>query len=427
MLMAEARRGRLPKQITTVAKEEKVNPEIIRKNVAKGKIVIPKNVRRKEISLKGIGEGLRTKVNANIGTSPDYIRPAEEVKKAKIAVKFGADTIMDLSIGGDLDSMRKKILKSVDVPVGTVPIYQAAADATRRGKDVVTMSSDDIFNAIRKHAKDGVDFVTVHCGVTKKAVESLQKTGRLLDIVSRGGSFLAAWILHNNLENPLYAEFDYLLEIAKEFDLTLSLGDGMRPGCLADASDAVQIQELITIGELTKRAWEKNVQVIVEGPGHLPMDQIEANVKLEKTICNGAPFYVLGPLVTDIAPGYDHITAAIGGAIAGWAGADFLCYVTPSEHLSLPTIDDVREGVIAARIAAHAADIAKGIWRERDDEMAKARKRFDWAKQFQLAIDPERAREVRRQMPPMIDPKLCSMCSRFCAIKMVEDYLRKKS
>ncbi|MEM2192601.1 MAG: phosphomethylpyrimidine synthase ThiC [Candidatus Hadarchaeales archaeon] len=426
MLMREARRGKITEEMIAVAKEEGVKPEAIRKNVAAGRVVIPKNVRRKEISLKGIGEGLRTKVNANVGTSPDYIRPAEEIKKAKTAVKFGADTVMDLSIGGNLDDIRKKILKAVDVPIGTVPIYQAAADAVKHGKDVITMSSDDIFNAIKKHAKDGVDFVTVHCGVTRKAVESLQKTGRLLDIVSRGGSFLAAWILHNERENPLYAEFDYLLEVAREFDLTLSLGDGMRPGCLADASDAAQIQELITIGELTKRAWEKDVQVIVEGPGHLPMDQIEANVKLEKIICGGAPFYVLGPLVTDIAPGYDHIVAAIGGAIAGWAGADFLCYVTPSEHLSLPTVEDVREGVIAARIAAHAADIVKGVGKKRDDEMAMARKRFDWAKQFQLAIDPERAREIRKRMPPVMDPRLCSMCSKFCAIKMVEDYLRRK-
>jgi phosphomethylpyrimidine synthase len=366
-------------------------------------------------------------VNANVGTSPDYVRIEEEVEKARVAVSHGADTVMDLSIGGDLDDIRRRILRAVPVPVGTVPIYQAAIGATRRGKEVVDMSPDDIFNAIRRHAEDGVDFVTVHCGVTREAVETLRRTRRLLDVVSRGGSFLAAWVLHNGRENPLYSEFDYLLELAREFDLTLSLGDGMRPGCLADASDAAQFQELLTLGGLVERARAKDVQVMVEGPGHLPLDHIEANVKLEKTICKGAPFYVLGPIVTDIAPGYDHLVSAIGGALAAWAGADFLCFVTPTEHLCLPSLDDVREGVIATKIAAHVADIAKGMDVERNHKMAEARKGFDWEKQFELAIDPKRARELRGKRPPIIDPKVCSMCSEFCAIKMVGEYLKIKS
>jgi phosphomethylpyrimidine synthase len=317
------------------------------------------------------------------------------------------------------------VLKAVEAPVGTVPIYQAAVEAVNKGVGVIDMSSDDIFNAIRAHAEDGVDFITVHCGVTKGTLETLRKTGRLLELVSRGGSFLAAWILHNERENPLYEEFDYLLEIAKEHDLTLSLGDGMRPGCLADASDAAQFQELLTIGGLVEQAREQGVQVMVEGPGHLPLDQVEANVKLEKSICKGAPFYVLGPVVTDIAPGYDHVVGAIGGALAAWAGADFLCYVTPTEHLSLPTIEDVRLGVIAMKIAAHVADLARGMGTEKDLLMSEARKRFDWSKQFELALDPERAKELRQRRPPVADPKTCSMCSKFCAIKLVDDYLRK--
>jgi len=348
----------------------------------------------------------------------------EEIEKARVAVKYGADTLMDLSIGGDIDEVRRRILKAVPVPIGTVPIYQAGIEAASRG-GVVDMSSDDIFNAIRRHAQDGVDFVTVHCGVTRAAVEALKRSGRLLDVVSRGGSFLVAWIIHHGEENPLYKEFDYLLELAREFDLTLSLGDGMRPGCLADASDVAQFQELLILGELVERARVKDVQVIVEGPGHLPLDHIEANVRIEKAVCKGAPFYVLGPLVTDIAPGYDHLVGAIGGAIAAWAGADYLCYVTPAEHLCIPSIEDVREGVVAAKIAAHVADIVKGIGMERDDAMAKARKELDWARQFELAVDPEKAREVRRRRPPTIDPEVCAMCGKWCAIKMVDACLKK--
>ena len=425
--MTEARRDIATNEMKKVARDEGKSIEQIVKALASGRIIIPRNVKREGIEVKGIGEGLRTKINANVGTSPDYANVDEEVEKAKIAVKYGADTVMDLSVGGDIDEVRRRIIRAVIVPIGTVPIYQAGIEAAGRGS-VVDMSSDDIFDAIRKHAEDGVDFVTVHCGVTKTAVDALRRSGRLMDVVSRGGSFLAAWIIHNEKENPLYSEFDYLLELAREFDLTLSLGDGMRPGCLADASDRAQFQELLTLGELVERAWAKDVQVMVEGPGHLPLDHVEANVKLEKTICKGAPFYVLGPIVTDIAPGYDHLTSGIGGALSAAFGADFLCVVTPSEHLALPTVDDVKEGVIAARIAAHAADIVKlGEQASRlDSEMAKARASLNWEKQFKLAIDPEKARELRRKRPPLLDPNVCAMCGKFCAIKMVDDYLKKK-
>ena len=424
MQMREAKRGRVTPEMEAVTKAEGKPVEFLLRSIAAGRLIIPRNAKRENVSVRGIGEGLRTKINANIGTSPDYINIDEEVEKAKIAVRYGADTVMDLSIGGDIDEVRKRILRAVNVPVGTVPIYQAGIEAAKRD-GIVGMSSDDIFNAIRRHAEDGVDFVTVHCGVTKVAIEALKRSGRLLEVVSRGGSFLAAWIIHNDEENPLYREFDYLLELAREFDLTLSLGDGMRPGCLADASDMAQFQELLTLGELVERAWANDVQVMVEGPGHLPLDHIEANVKLEKTICKGAPFYVLGPIVTDIAPGYDHLVGAIGGAIAAWAGADYLCYVSPAEHLCLPSIEEVQEGVVATKIAAHVADIVKGIDLERDDEMARARSALDWTKQFELAIDPEKARELRRRRPPTIDPKVCTMCGKFCAIKMVDTYLKE--
>lgn len=425
MQMAEAKRGKATGEMKAVAKAGGRPVDFIMKKLAEGKLIIPRNVKREEIEVKGIGEGLRTKVNANVGTSPDYANIDEEVEKAKVAVKYGADSVMDLSIGGEIDEVRRRILKAVNVPVGTVPIYQAGIEAAGKGS-VVDMSSDDVFNSIRRHAEDGVDFVTVHCGVTKAAIEALRQQRRLTDIVSRGGSFLAAWIAHHGRENPLYEEFDYLLEMAREFDLTLSLGDGLRPGSLADASDRAQFQELLTLGELVERAWAKDVQVMVEGPGHLPLDHIEANVKLEKSICRGAPFYVLGPIVTDIAPGYDHIVSAIGGALAARAGADFLCYVTPSEHLCLPNIDDVKEGVIAAKISAHVADVVRGIDVERDNEMAKARKELNWTRQFELAIDPEKAAELRRRRPPVLDPQVCAMCGKWCALKMVDNYLKEK-
>lgn len=422
--LRDARQNRTTKEMEKIAELEGVSVREIVSGVAKGKIVIPGNKNREKVKPTGIGEGLRTKVNANIGTSPDYSNAGEEAEKAKASVEYGADTVMDLSIGGNIAEIRRKILSSVSIPLGTVPVYQAGLEAAEEGS-VVKMSSDDMFNTIREHAENGVDFTTVHCGVTLDTVESLRKKGRLMNFVSRGGSFIAAWMLHNEQENPLYDEFDYLLEIAREHDLTLSLGDGLRPGCLADASDEPQFKELFTLGELVRRSREKDVQAMVEGPGHLPMDQIEANVKLEKTICDGAPFYVLGPIVTDIAPGYDHIVGAIGGAIAARAGADFLCYVTPAEHLCLPSLQDVKEGVVASKIAAHSADLANGRDRDLDREMSKARGDFDWKKQFRIAIDPRRARKRRAERPARIDPETCSMCSDFCALKMVEEYLEE--
>ncbi len=425
MQMKEAKKGRATPEMRAVAREEGVPLSQVVRGVASGRIVIPHNPsRRGRVVLRGIGEGLRTKVNANVGSSPDYVDVEEEVRKARVAKECGADAVMDLSIGGDLDLIRRRILREVDLPLGTVPVYQAAVEASRKGS-VLDMDSDDLFNAIRRHAKDGVDFVTVHCGVTREAVEKL-KGRRLLGVVSRGGAFLAAWILKRGRENPLYQEFDYLLEIAEEFDLTLSLGDGMRPGSIGDASDYFQMHELLTLGRLVERARERGVQTMVEGPGHLPLNQVEWNVKLEKAVCKGAPFYVLGPIVTDLAPGYDHLVGAIGGAVAGMAGADFLCYVTPSEHLCLPSVEDVREGVIAARIAARAADVAKGIGMERELEMARARRELDWEKQLRLSLYPERARKLREERPPRLDPRTCSMCSKFCVLRFLGEVLEGK-
>lgn len=426
MQVREAKNGRATEEMEKIAEEEDVRIKKIIREVAEGRMVIPKNEKRDELKPIGIGGGLRTKINANVGTSPDYQDIQEEVEKAEIAVEYGADTVMDLSIGGNINKVRKKIISSINAPIGSVPIYQAGIKAADEKDNIVKMSSDDIFNAIRKHAEDGIDFVTVHCGVTKDTINSLRERGRLMDFVSRGGSFLAAWILNHEKENPLYSEFDYLLELAQEYDLTLSLGDGLRPGCLADASDKAQFQELFTLGELVERSREKNVQAMVEGPGHLPLDHIESNVKLQKNSCNGAPFYVLGPIVTDIAPGYDHIVGAIGGALAAWVGADYLCYVTPSEHLCLPSKQDVKEGVIASKIAAHAADVANGMDSNLDKEMSKARREFDWEKQFEIAIDSEKAKELREEKPAMMDPETCSMCSDLCALKMVRDYLKEK-
>jgi len=425
MQMTEAKRGMVTPEMEAVAKAEGKPVEFLLRSIAAGRLIIPRNMGRENVSVQGIGEGLRTKINANIGTSPDYANIDEEVEKAETAVRYGADTLMDLSIGGDIDEARRRILRAVNVPVGTVPIYQAGIEVSKRG-DIVGMSSDDIFNSIRRHAEDGVDFVTVHCGVTKVAIEALKRSGRLLDVVSRGGSFLAAWIIHNEQENPLYKEFDYLLELAREFDLTLSLGDGMRPGCLADASDVAQFQELLTLGELVERAWAKDVQVMVEGPGHLPLDHIEANVRTEKAICKGAPFYVLGPIVTDIAPGYDHLTSGIGGALSAAFGADFLCVVTPAEHLALPTVDDIKNGVIAAKIAAHVADIVKLGEKafKLDLEMAKARASLNWEKQFKLSIDPEKARRLH-QGSTGSKGESCSMCGRYCPIKLLAQFMKK--
>lgn len=375
-----AKKGIITEEMEKAARFEKISAEELREKIASGEAVLPCNVNHKGITPMAVGKGLSTKVNANLGTSDAYPEVEKELEKLHAAIKAGANSVMDLSTGGDIDQVRKKIIEASPVMVGSVPMYQVLVENQRKGKGMIEMTADDIFAGIEKHCADGVDFITVHCGVNLEVIEELKEKGRVMDIVSRGGSFITAWMLHNQKQNPLYEEFDRLLEIAKKYDVTLSLGDGLRPGCLADATDAPQIQELMILGGLVKRAREAGVQVMVEGPGHVPLDQIEANMKLEKTLCYNAPFYVLGPIVTDVAPGYDHITSAIGGAIAASSGADFLCYVTPAEHLGLPTVEDVKEGVIAARIAAHAADIVKGVkgaW-EWDLEMAKARKGLDW-------------------------------------------------
>ncbi|MEM2529803.1 MAG: phosphomethylpyrimidine synthase ThiC [Candidatus Bathyarchaeia archaeon] len=423
--MKSAKRGHLTEEMKEVARAEGVSPEHVMRGVGEGRIVIARNpARGGERKALGIGEGLRVKVNANVGTSPDICDPDLEVRKARIAEGAGADSVMDLSTGGDLDLVRRMILEKLSVAVGTVPIYQAAIEAQRKKGAIIHMDEDDIFEAIERHAKDGVDFVTVHCGVTKASLRSVMERGRLLGIVSRGGTFTAAWMMHHGKENPLYENYDYLLDIAEEYDLVLSLGDGLRPGCIADATDGPQIHELLIIGELVERARRRGVQAMVEGPGHIPLNQIEANVRLEKAICKGAPFYVLGPVVTDVAPGYDHFVSAIGGAIAALAGADFLCYVTPAEHIGLPTEEDVREGVMVARIAAHAADLARmGKFAEWDRRISEARRDLDWAKQIELAIDPERAKRMRSSRTRG-EQGTCSMCGEYCAIKILKDYVR---
>ncbi len=419
----EAAKGMITKEMEVVAREEGVSSEWLREKIASGRIIIPVNRNHPGVKPVGIGEGLRIKVNTNIGTSSDHVDLEEELKKLEVSIQAGTDTVMDLSTGGDIDAIRKEIIRYSSIPIGTVPIYEVAIEAVRKWKALAQMKVEDIFDVIERQAEEGVDFMTVHCGVTRNAVERLRGAHRLLGVVSRGGSFLIEWMIYNGQENPLYEHFDRLLEVAKEYDVTLSLGDGLRPGCLVDATDRPQVEETIVLGELTERAWAEGVQVMIEGPGHVPLDQIEANVLLEKRLCKGAPFYVLGPLVTDISPGYDHITCAIGGAIAGKAGADFLCYVTPSEHLKLPSVEDVREGVIATRIAGHAADIARGNQRafQRDFEMSKARKNFDWERQIELAIDPMKARRYHDEGRSG-EKDVCTMCGEFCAIKRVKDF-----
>ncbi|MGK7345993.1 MAG: phosphomethylpyrimidine synthase ThiC [Candidatus Nitrospinota bacterium M3_3B_026] len=412
-----ARAGKITEAMETLAKKENVAPEVIRDGALDGSIVITKNKLR-PIDGLAIGAGLRTKVNANIGSSGDDADMENELEKARAAIAAGADAVMDLSTGGDIKAIRKAVIAECPAPLGTVPLYQVAAENFKAGGHLLDMTAEDIFEAIEDHGRDGVDFITVHCGVTMASVQRLKDEGRLLDIVSRGGSLHAKWMEYHGAENPLYEDFDRLVEIAREYDMTLSLGDGMRPGALADATDRAQVEETIILGELAARARKAGAQVMIEGPGHMPMDQIEANMKLQKRLCGGAPFYVLGPLVTDVAPGYDHITSAIGGAIAAASGADFLCYVTPAEHLRLPTSEDVKEGVIAARIAAHAADIAKGVKgaREWDDNMARARKALDWKTQIELSIDPERAAKRRAETAPE-DDEVCTMCAALCSIK----------
>jgi len=418
-----AREDKITPQMALVAKNEGVEVEVIRRGLAEGTIVIPANIRHENLLPCGIGQGLKTKVNANIGTSSDFGDMDTELEKFKVAAESGADTVMDLSTGGDISVIRQAIIAASTLPIGTVPVYQAGIEAIAHHGAIVKMTVDELFAIIEEHARDGVDFMTVHCGVTRAAIDRLRQQGRVADVVSRGSAFHIGWMLHNDHENPLYENYDRLLEIAREFDVTLSLGDGMRPGCLADATDQAQLEELLAIGELVARARQAGVQAMVEGPGHLPLNHIEANVKLEKAICQGAPFYVLGPLVTDIAAGYDHITGAIGGAIAASAGADFLCYVTPAEHLSIPDPEDVREGVIASRIAAHAADIAKGVAgaAERDKEMAIARKKLDWEEQARLSLNPALARRVHGKHAS--SGSACSMCGQFCAMELMEQYL----
>lgn len=424
--LESARNGRITDAMEKLAEREKISKEMVRKRVAQGKIVILNNPQRKN-KIIGIGKGLQVKVNANIGTSMDECNIQKERKKAAIAEQAGADTLMDLSTGKDLKTTRKKIMDSTNLPIGTVPIYQAGIRTAREKGAIIDMTEEDIFNTIRAQSKEGVDFMTVHCGVTKQIVKTLKKRDRIMDMVSRGGTFHAAWILHHERENPLYENFDHLLEIAKQYDITLSLGDGMRPGCIFDATDQVQIQELMKLGELAEKARKAGVQTMIEGPGHVPLDQIKANIKLEKELCDGAPFYVLGPLPTDIAPGYDHIVGAIGGAVAGLAGADFLCYVTPSEHLGLPNPKEVEKGVIVTKIAAHIVDVARNNenalnW---DKRMAKARSDLDWQKQINSAINPTKAEKLFTKNKEKKKGRACSMCGEYCALKILAEELDK--
>jgi len=418
-----AKRSALSPQMKYVAQHEGVSEETIQQYVAEGKIVIPANINHANLVPCGIGKGLNVKVNANIGTSSDYGNTDSELEKLRTAIQFGADAVMDLSTGGDISAIRQAIIAASTLPIGTVPIYQAGIEAIERHGAIVNMTIDELFAVIDQQAKEGVDFMTVHCGVTQAAIGRLKRQQRVTDIVSRGGAFLIGWMLHHDQENPLYQYYDRLLDLARQFDVTLSLGDGMRPGSLADATDRAQVEELITLGELVERAREAGVQAMVEGPGHVPLDQITTNIQLEKSLCHGAPFYVLGPLVTDIAAGYDHITAAIGGAIAAASGADFLCYVTPAEHLSLPDAEDVKIGVIASRIAAHAADIARGTKKaaEWDRKMSIARNNLDWESQAQLSLDPEKARLVHNKYATT--GPACSMCGDYCAMALVKEYL----
>lgn len=412
----KALRGEISPALRRVAEDEHIEPEKLGRLVADGRAIIT-GTARPHCRPIGIGEGLRTKVNANIGTSPDRDDVAVELEKLEVSIAAGADTVMDLSTGGDIDEVRRKILNASVVPLGTVPIYQAIVEVTRRGGDVADCTTQEFFDVIERQAADGVDFMTVHCGLTRRLAEEVART-RTAGVVSRGGCFLLQWIVRNKAENPYYEFYDRLLDIAARYDIMLSLGDGLRPGAIADATDRAQVGELLVIGELVERARARGVSVIVEGPGHVPIHEIPSNMILQKKVCGGAPFYVLGPLVCDVAPGYDHITAAIGGAVAAWYGADFLCYVTPGEHLRLPTIEDVRDGVIAARIAAHAGDIAKGLpgaadW---DAALSRARAELDWEHVLEKSIDPVKAREMYDRSSADSE-ELCSMCGRFCAIR----------
>ena len=418
-----ARMGIVTPELETVAAKENRSVDELLPLLAEGKMVIPANIHHTSIDPNGVGGMLRTKVNVNLGISRDCKDYNIEMKKVMRAVELGAESIMDLSSHGDTQPFRRKLCTECPAMIGTVPVYDSVIHYQR---DLNTLTAQDFLDVIRMHAEDGVDFVTLHCGITRKTIEQIKNGTREMNIVSRGGSLVFAWMTMTGEENPFYEYFDEIVEICREHDVTISLGDACRPGCLADATDNCQIEELIRLGELTDRAWARDVQVMIEGPGHVPMDQIEANMKVQETLCKGAPFYVLGPLVTDIAPGYDHITAAIGGAIAAWSGAAFLCYVTPAEHLALPNVDDVHDGIIASKIAAPAADIAKRIpgARDQDDRMAKARRKLDWDAQWLEALDPETAKAIREsRMPEEDHSDTCSMCGKFCAVRSMNKAL----
>jgi phosphomethylpyrimidine synthase len=420
-----ALRGEITPEIEQVARDEGLQPAKVLDLVKAGKVVILKNALH-DVRPVGVGEGLRTKVNANIGSSPYHMVVEEEIEKLRVAVEAGADAVMDLSLGQFLNRIRREILKRSPVPVGTVPIYQVGFELSRKQKRIEEMTLGDFLRVMEKQAREGVDFMTVHAGTTRRAWELMKSGGRVLNVVSRGGSMLVAWMEANGKENPLYEGFEEILDIAEEYDITLSLGDGMRPGAIADAGDKPQIEELITLAELGARCLERGVQVMIEGPGHVPLAQIETNIRIQKSLTRGLPFYILGPLPTDVAPGYDHIAGAVGGALAGAAGADFLCYLTPAEHLRLPTPQDVREGVIVARIAAHIADLAKGIpsaW-EHDRAMSEARARLDWDAMFRLAIDPDKARRYREESEAAGED-FCTMCGEFCAVKALKNILKE--
>jgi phosphomethylpyrimidine synthase len=422
--MDAAKRGIVTPEIETVAKKENRPVEFIMERVAKGTIAIPANINHKSLSAEAVGDGTRVKINVNLGISGDCKDYEMELRKVRMAVDMGAESIMDLSNYGKTNTFRKQLIDMSPAMIGTVPMYDAIGYLE---KDLLEITAQDFLKVVEAHAREGVDFMTIHAGINRRAVEAFMREGRKMNIVSRGGSLLFAWMMMTGNENPFYEHYDEVLDILREYDVTISLGDALRPGCIDDATDAGQISELIELGALTERAWAKDVQVMVEGPGHMAMNEIEANMKLEKRICHNAPFYVLGPLVTDIFPGYDHITSAIGGAIAAASGADFLCYVTPAEHLRLPDLNDVKEGIIASKIAAHAADIAKGIphARDKDNEMAAARHKLDWEEMFKVAADPEKARAYFESVPPA-DRHSCSMCGKMCAVRTTNMILEGK-
>ena len=416
-----AKKKIITKEMKRVAEKENIDVEILREKIAKGYVVIPANKNHKSLDAHGVGEGLKTKINVNLGISKDCYNIEKEMEKVRVAIDMDAEAIMDLSNYGKTRKFREELIDYSPAMIGSVPMYDCVGMLDKELKDI---TEEEFLEVVEQHAKDGVDFITIHVGLTRDIAEYLKTTDRITKIVSRGGSLLFAWMIVNNKENPLVTRYDDILEICEKYDVTLSLGDALRPGCINDATDDLQIQELINLSRMAKRAYEKNVQVMIEGPGHVPIDQIEANMKIEKTICNNAPFYVLGPLVTDIAPGYDHITSAIGGAIAASTGADFLCYVTPAEHLRLPNLEDMKEGIIATKIAAHAGDIAKKIpgAKERDDEMSRARFNLDWEKMFELAIDSEKPKKYRKESQP-IEEDSCTMCGKMCSMRTVKKVL----